>query len=210
VQDRTPDAAVAALLADQPDLPALSEFVGRLPPRCIQSSPITQVCEWRVERDQSGWAALSAAIGSKAPLSLICELPDSGDARARDACSAHPRISNRGAWNLPAPGSGKGAPQQNANREQLAEQYRQTADRWISNADTLPRLSRLMGAIPDGCSPMSPREQVCIWQTTSRTQGHGTLMVWIGAAPRKKIRLRCVLPSDGSPRAPDSCLAEIG
>jgi hypothetical protein len=209
-QDRTPEAAVALLLADLPDDTAVSAFLGLVPPRCIPSSTESQLCEWHVDREQPGWQALSEAIGSQAPLSLICELPVSGMPRARDSCSAHPRVSNRGKWSLPGPGWGKGAQQQDAKRAQLAEQYREMAERWIAQADTLARLSRLMGAIPDGCSPLSAGEQVCLWRTTRHTFGHGTLMAWIGATPRKKIRLRCILPTDGGARAADSCQAEVG
>jgi hypothetical protein len=208
--DHTPEAAVAQLLADRPDERAVSEFTGLVGPRCLASASETDLCEWRVDREGAGWEPLARAIGSQDALALICELPRSGEPRARDSCTAHPRRSNRGAWELPGHGSGKSAPDFAARRAEVAERYRQTADRLVAHADTLARLSRLMGALPDACSPLSSGEQLCVWRTTSHTQGHGTLMAWIGALKRQKIRLGCRLPTDGSPRAPGSCQAQVG
>jgi len=51
---------------------------------------------------------------------------------------------------------------------------------------------------------------LCTWRATSGTYGHGTLAMSIGADMSKKVRLRCQLPADGTPRAADSCNVEIG
>ncbi|MHC4448388.1 MAG: hypothetical protein ACYSXF_11520 [Planctomycetota bacterium] len=77
-------------------------------------------------------------------------------------------------------------------------------------AVTLADLSRLVGAAPDECTAASGGLRFCLWRTTNRTFGHGTLAMWIGASKGKKIRLRCLLPDDGSPRRPGSCSAEVG
>ena len=97
-----------------------------------------------------------------------------------------------------------------ASVAEVRERYRNTANQWMAEASTLVLLSRLMGAIPDECSRSTGKEQFCTWRTTSHTFGHGTLMVWIKAKKRKRIRLYCTLPADGSPRAPNSCHAEVG
>jgi hypothetical protein len=196
------------LLAGYPTKRALSDFVGSAPALCIQSSATEELCEWQAGDRLPGWGPLAAAIDTGDRVNLICNLPLSGAPRARDACSVHPRRSNRYSWKVPS-----SAPRRDETSGDPAETrrlHRELANRWMSEADTLVRLSRLMGAIPDECRPGSPGEQVCLWRTTSHTFGHGTLLVWIGAPKRKKIRLQCVLPSDGSPRQPDSCIAQVG
>ena len=75
---------------------------------------------------------------------------------------------------------------------------------------TLVELSRLLGAAPNQCQSGSAGQQTCLWRTTSQTFGHGTLVVWIGATQRQKIRFHCILPTDGSERAPGSCSAHLG
>jgi hypothetical protein len=96
------------------------------------------------------------------------------------------------------------------SREVVRSRYQDEADRAIAEAVTLVDLSRLVGAAPDECTAASGGLRFCLWRTTNRTFGHGTLAMWIGASKGKKIRLRCLLPDDGSPRRPGSCSAEVG
>lgn len=79
----------------------------------------------------------------------------------------------------------------------------------LGRAGTAFELSTLVGAAPERCL-LSESVFFCIWKTHSGTYGHGTLAVGIDASFRKKVRLRCIRPADGSPRKPDSCEAEIG
>lgn len=197
------------LLINYSDKQELSDFVGVVPSVCLQSTPTTELCEWRVSARASGWRAMANAIGTGDRLNLICELPISGEPRVSRSCTIHPRRSNRYSWKLPSAAGTKNS----SSREAVAdvkERYRNTANQWMAEANTLPLLSRLMGAIPDECSRSTEKEQYCTWRTTNHTFGHGTLMVWIDAKKRKRIRLYCTLPTDGSPRAPNSCHAEVG
>jgi hypothetical protein len=200
---------VDALLAAYPRKADLDRFVGAPARACLPVTPASELCEWQVGARQRGWQALAAAIDSGDPLNLICELPVDGAARSHAACSAHPRRSNRYSWRIERP-HGSGASEAAREAARLRHEYFETADRWIRDARTLPELSRLMGALPGECGPGPPATRVCLWRTDRRTLGHGTLAVWIGADKSKKIRLECVLPADGSPRAPDSCHAEVG
>jgi hypothetical protein len=189
---------------------ALSQFVGAGPTLCMPSSATEELCEWQLGTRLPGWATLAAAIGTDDRINLICSLPLSGAPRASDSCSVHPRRSNRYSWKVPTPGPTKGGGAEQEGAAEVRRQHRELADRWMADADTLLRLSRLMGTIPSECRPGSPGTQVCLWRTTSHTFGQGTLVVWIGASKRKKIRLQCTVPSDGSAREPHSCFAEVG
>jgi hypothetical protein len=209
----TPDPAAQArvddLLRAYPDKQELSRFVGALPVLCLQASPSTELCQWTVGGELPGWRPMAQAIDSGDRVNLICELPVSGAPRASGSCTIHPRRSNRYSWKIPS-GGGTRTQTKQETAAQARERHRQTAERWMAAADTLVALSRLMGAIPDQCVARSEREQVCLWRTSDQTFGHGTLAMWIGASIHKKIRLRCVLPSDGGPRGEGSCLAEVG
>jgi hypothetical protein len=200
---------VNAVLAAALDQPAISGFVGAPPAACIASSPRTELCQWSLGARELGWASLARAIGTRDRINLLCELPTDGRRRTADACSAYPQRSNRVAWSLPAASGHKGS-RPVESREVVRSRYREEADRAIAAALTLVDLSRLMGAAPDECTAASGGLRFCLWRTTNRTFGHGTLAMWIGASKNKKIRLRCMLPDDGSPRGPGSCSAEVG
>ena len=209
-QDPRAQARLDLELAGYQTKQELSHFVGASPASCIQSSTTDELCEWQAGKQLAGWRALAASVNTGDRVNLICELPLSGGPRASDSCSVHPLRSNRYSWKVPhaAPTKGGGAQQESA--AVVRRRHRELVDSWMSNADTLVRLSRLMGAIPNECRPGPPGAQICLWRTTSHTFGQGTLAVWIGASKRKKIRLQCVVPTDGSPREPNSCFAEVG
>jgi hypothetical protein len=208
-EDPNAQARLDLALAGYETKQALSEFVGAAP-YCIQSSTTDELCEWQAGRHLPGWRALAASINTRDRVNLICDLPLSGGPRASDSCSVHPLRSNRYSWKVPASAPTKGSGGQQESAAEVRRLHRELVDRWMSEADTLVRLSRLMGAIPNECRPRPPGAQICLWRTTSHTFGQGTLVVWIGASKRKKIRLQCTLPTDGSPRQPDSCFAEVG
>lgn len=203
-------AQVNALLEALPDSRALDAFAGAGRRRCFPSSASSELCEWRIGYEQVAWQPLTDAIGASRELNLLCEIPRTGAARARESCSVHERRSNRAYWSLPTRAPNRGKPSDPKRRAEIEQSQHARADQMLAAADTLARLSRVMGALPDACAPTLGREQVCTWQTTSSTYGHGTLAAWIGAPRTKKIQFQCLLPLDGSPRAPSSCGAEIG
>ncbi len=94
--------------------------------------------------------------------------------------------------------------------KELSALYQKLTDGWIKNAETMSALSRLMGFLPDNCFDLSPETRSCSWSTNNSTYGRGTLTQWIGEHKGKRVRLTCVLPRDGGPRAPDSCKAATG
>jgi len=200
---------VNAVLAPAEGRDGITGFVGAPPAICVASSARTELCEWRMGSREPGYTAVARAIGSDDYINLLCELPIDGRPRANDACSAYPQRSNRMSWSLPARSARKGS-KPVASREVLRSRYQSEADEAIAGALTLVDLSRLMGAAPSDCVVASAGTRFCLWRTTSRTFGHGTLAMWIRASKGKKIRLRCVLPDDGSPRRPNSCSAEVG
>lgn len=199
------------LLRSYPGSNELSEFVGVLPVRCLKSSLDTELCQWTAGNQLPGWKPMAEAIGTGDRVNLVCELPSSGAGRAPASCSIHPRRSNRYSWTVPAGRKTKAGKPLDETASQARERNRQTANAWIEQARTLAGLSRLMGAVPETCTlQVDGAEQSCLWRTDDQTFGHGTLVVWIDAPKSKKIRFRCRLPLDGSPRAPASCFAEVG
>ncbi len=191
------------------DADELSDFVGLPPLRCIQNSAETRLCEWQAGTRDAGWKPMAQAISTSDRVNLICELYLSGAPREPNSCTVHPRRSNRASWDRAARRTGRGA-QTASERAKVEAGNRRTTDQWMTQADTMLLMSRLMGALPNECTAHSESEQVCTWRTTSQTFGHGTLAVWIDVSKSKKIRLHCILPADGSPRTPGSCQAEVG
>jgi hypothetical protein len=142
-------------------------------------------------------------------VNLICQLPSDGGPRGRGSCSAHPRRSNRCQFPIPtAPSTRRGEARKSS--AQARARYKQLTNQALAQARTLPELARFMGALPNECLPPSGEFQVCLWRATARTYGHGTLVMSIGAPKRKRVRMRCRLPTDGSDRTPDSCSVEVG
>jgi hypothetical protein len=200
---------VEAILAGQAYEDDLTRFAGRAPSHCVISTRTTELCQWQLGNRHAGWAPLAMAIDTDDQVNLICELPRDGGPRARGSCSAHPRRSNRGQFPIPTSSGVKRSPAEESPSQARAR-YRRLTNEALDRARTLPALTRLMGALPNECLPHSGESQVCLWRTTNRTYGHGTLAMSIGAPKRKRVRMQCRLPIDGSDRAPDSCSVEIG
>ena len=188
----------------------LSFFAGSVEERCGPATETTKLCEWALRGGNTGWKELANAIGTRDKINLICELPNDGGERTQGSCGAYPKRSNRNEWIVPSEtGKGRGANKQRY-RSKLRQRYQVVANRALDSATTLAAMSRLMGAIPDECDDFQPGEQLCLWRTTAHTPGHGTLVMAIDAAKTKNVRLRCIFPTTGEPRKPDSCHAEIG
>jgi hypothetical protein len=200
---------VDEVLAEQAYKDDLRRFAGRPPSNCVISTQTTELCEWQLGNRHAGWASLAEAIDTDDQVNLICDLPRDGGPRARGSCTAHPRRSNRGQFPIPA-SSGVKRSTAEESPSQARARYRRLTNQALARARTLPQLARLMGAIPNECLPNPGDSQVCLWRTTNRTYGHGTLAMSIGAPKRKRVRMQCRLPTDGSERAPDSCFVEVG
>ena len=210
LRDPEAQARVERVLADATSRDALDRFTGVSPAVCVASGPGTELCEWRMGSRDAGWASLAGAIGSKARINLLCDLPTDGAPRGRGACSAHPKRSNRSAWVMPRGIDTKGARPSCESKRQARQRYGRIANAALAEAVTLVELSRLVGAAPDQCTESASQLRVCLWRASSHTWGHGTLVMSIDAPKRKKIRMECRLPTDGSRRAPDSCGVEVG
>jgi hypothetical protein len=205
-----PDRQTSAkqLLSGQMTKRDLSGFIGIPPIRCVTSSDTSEVCQWEAGSQQSGWGALAGAIGTRDWLNVVCDVRTDAGPRNPSSCGVYPRRSNRGSWSVVHPGDTRR--QKRSHRINEKRRLVKRADQIISEAETIVDLSLLMGSVPDSCSPGSPDEQACVWRLTNRSFGHGTVATWIDAPKRKKIRLFCTLPTDGSRRQPGSCSASVG
>ena len=176
---------VNAVLAPAQGRDGITGFVGAPPSVCLATSPWAELCEWKMGRREPGYTAIARAIRSDDYINLLCELPTDGSPRASDACSAYPQRSNRMSWSLPARSGRKGS-RPVESREVLRSRYQSEADEAIAGAVTLVDLSRLMGAAPSECTAVSAGTRFCLWRTTSRTFGHGTLAMWIRVVEGKE------------------------
>lgn len=210
---RLPDpekrSAVEQLMRELHDKQSITQFVGDSMVSCVATSPTTEICEWNLSARESGWGALARAIKTTYRIALLCELPTDGTSPAADACSAHPRRSNREDFRVRNRNVRKRRGQPASGIARTQRRYQEIARAWFADAKTLTDTSRLMGAAPDGCEPAAPGELRCVWKATSRTYGHGTAVMLIRASPRRKIRVTCVFPESGGPQS-EECIAETG
>jgi hypothetical protein len=200
---------VDRILEQQGNKDALTRFTGRPPFICVMSSGTTELCQWQLGNRDAGWAPLAATIDTGDQANLICELPNDGSPRAAGSCSVHARRSNRGQFPIPSASSVRSRRPKERPAE-ARERYKRLTNQSLAQAHTLPELARLIGAVPNECSPQASESQVCLWRATATTYGHGTLAMSIDAPKSKRLRMRCQLPTDGSERTPDSCSVQIG
>jgi hypothetical protein len=203
-------AAVEQAMAGAVNREAIDAFAGRAGDRCFPSATGHELCQWSLGNRDAGWRSLARAIQTRDRIVLLCELPTSGDARAAQSCSAHPRRSNRDEFSVPSRGGFGGRPATPASEiQKVRDRNQRQVARWIGEARTLVAMSRLMGALPDRCTPTRGSYQDCRWRASSRTYGQGTLATWIEVSPRKRIRFDCTFPLSGAGRE-DDCRAELG
>ena len=169
-----------------------------------------RLCQWRLSNRDAGWETLAEAAHTPDRVNLLCEIPLDDAPRAPGSCAVFPRRSNRAAYELGNIGTGPGARGRARARRAAKQTYRARAVRELSQSRTLVELSLLVGAAPDSCTELDIKTWVCLWRANNYTLGHGTLAQSIGVNMRNKIRLRCALPADGSPRADGSCQVEVG
>jgi hypothetical protein len=198
------------LLDAQRTRAALESFIGRPPAHCIASGAGLDLCEWRLGNRDPAWASLAAAIDTAYRLNVLCEIPSDGSARAQGSCSVHPRRSERSGWAVPNLHPNRRGESTVSERRAARERLALRAEAALAKAETLIEISRLVGAAPDQCRSQGPGTRTCLWRATSQTQGHAILAAGIAAPKRKKVRLECRLPADGSARRADSCKVEIG
>jgi len=184
--------------------------LGRPADRCISTTAGLELCEWSLGNRDAAWKALARSIDTRARVNVLCELPDDGGARAPGSCSVYPRESDAATWALPNLHPTRRGDSSVAARRAARESVAQRAEATLAQARTLLELSHLVGAAPDECRPVGPGLRSCLWRATSRTLGHGMLAATIEAPQRKKLRLECLLPADGTARPPGSCKVEIG
>ncbi len=196
-------------LAGQATKSDISTFLGAPPSACLGRPENSDMCQWEVGDQQTGWRVLARAIDTRDRINVICDVPTDGSPRSADSCGVYPRRSNRGSWMIHRTSDRKSRRSRGVGTEQRRQLF-ERADQIISEAATLVQLSHVMGSIPNSCAPVAPGEQVCLWLTSNHTFGHGTLAIWIEAPKRKRIRLLCKLPTGGGKRVSGSCSAVVG
>jgi len=208
-------AKVRSVLAPHRTEIDMAGFVGALPKRCVSVPPEAKSCIWPLSKEEKGWWPLADALYTGDRLNLVCEFPANDGPRLEDSCSVHSQRSNRryfrGQLHASSAGGHMRKSLTKAKRAELAKRTELTkrAQQNLARARTAFALSTLVGDAPVECRSGGQRV-FCSWKTTADTYGHGTLAMSIGADMSKKVRMSCMLPADGSPRAPDSCTVQIG
>lgn len=187
----------------------LIEFTGGIPDHCVEAPGALDICSWWLSKQNKGWRPLAQTLGTGDRLNLICALPTDETPRAEDSCSVHSQRSNRGYLHarLETPkGSGRPRVYNTAAGPKLVDQ----AQKLLAASRTALELSTLVGDAPTRCRIKKTRAY-CSWLAHNGTYGHGTLALIAMRTETDfsdKIRLTCMLPADGSPRAEGSCTAK--
>lgn len=182
--------------------------LGGAPVRCIEvPGASSELCEWRLGDRDLMWEELARAIETSARVGLVCRFDRETGVRERDGCEAFALRSNRNHF-LERRRVGKRGLAQRGESERVRK-ARAAAAATITAARTLGEVVRVVGELPEMCFD-DGGEKLCRWRTNARTPGHGSLAAWIEANPRKRIRLTCRFPSDGSASASIPCSAEVG
>lgn len=175
----------------------VAEFAGRGADRCVFSAPDLELCAWRLEASGGSWSALAAEAGAEGDLNLLCEFPLDGTPRAEGSCLAHPRSLEAAAASDELPPVGAAG----------SLERRRDAERKLGDALSVRALSHLVGDAPERCKT-GAMVQTCEWSAAEGQAGYGLLASLVDdAGSGSSVRLRCVLPLDGSARATDSCEA---
>lgn len=162
-------------------------FTGEQPQRCVFAAPGRELCTWQLPGRLFRPEDEAQAGGG---VNLVCDLPigvssdleeDSG------ACRAHPRA-------LPDELPAVSAPPPPGHAPPALE---------LAQARTATSISHLVGDGPKRCKTRRD-DQICDWELERTGVGYAALasLTDPGSGP---IRLRCLLPLDGSPRRPSSC-----
>ena len=71
------------------DLVALSDLVGTAPTECKPFNDSVRICTWYADRATYGHGTLARSInaGLHKKVTLVCELPDNGEARPENSCT---------------------------------------------------------------------------------------------------------------------------
>lgn len=89
-------------------------------------------------------------------------------------------------------------------RHTLAER-RAIVNEMLARADYGPEISNLLGVGEERCTEVSTTEFLCQWRVGNRHVGWEALSTALGTPDQ--VNVMCVLPRDGAPREPDSCVA---
>lgn len=184
-------------------------FSGIHPTRCDEVPNRATICVYPLSKREPGWRPLAVALDTGDRLNLVCEFPVNDAPRSEDSCSVHSQRSNRKYYQRRIPRRRGGARSHKTAVRHARANLSAEARLLLAGARTAFELSTLVGDAPYQCRSGKNRV-LCTWKTTAATYGHGTLAMSIDAPFRKKVRMNCSLPADGSPREPDSCMVEIG
>jgi len=182
-------------------------FVGEVPTDCTEVPGATDICSWRLSKRQEGWYPLAKALHTGDRLNLICEFPADESARAKNSCSVHAQRSNR-SYLRQSLQTYKGASKVRSRKTTTRAKMKVPAKALLATSRTAFELSTLVGDAPDKCR-IRKTGSFCSWLAAKDTYGHGTLALIADASFGDQVRLSCALPSDGSPRAPDSCTVMV-
>ena len=171
----------------------ISQFAGAEPARCVFSAPNLELCSWKIDVGDPAWESLAQGEGA-GDLNLVCELPIDGSPRSAESCGAHPRLERTAAEaSLPPVGAAGSL------------ERRREAERRLGSALTLRDLAHLVGDAPDRCKT-GLGTQTCEWSLPQGATGYLLVSALVDdAGSGEAVRLRCVLPLDGSARSAESC-----
>jgi hypothetical protein len=189
-----------ATFADQRTRTSLTKRLRTSPILCTEVAPGQEICTWKITQRMSMWESLHEMVDTKYPVNVVCQVPMNDGSRSVGTCTIHARES---IGSMRPPSRAKDRSRRLKKIEELKPKAWEVIDAYLTPLE----LSRLVGQGPTSCT-LADDVRFCLWKATSQTEGHGLLADAIGTM--KKVRLRCEMPADGSPRAKGSCRVEIG
>jgi hypothetical protein len=178
-------------------------FTGDQPERCVFAAPGRELCTWQLSGRLFGPTDDPVVGGG---VNLICELPSGASAdlfESSGSCRAHPRSTPAG--DLPAvsaaPPAGHQTPALELGKARTATSISHLLGDGPKRCKT--RRDDLLGDGPKRCKTRRD-DQICDWELKQAAVGFAALapLARPGSGP---VRLRCLLPLDGSSRRPSSC-----
>ncbi|MFT3921536.1 MAG: hypothetical protein QM778_03275 [Myxococcales bacterium] len=178
-------------------------------PRCSQITPGSELCDFRLGKNNPGYRELAEAVGTRQKVSVLCLLPLPRGEQAAGSCSVHRhdgdelklKYQNDSRWWT--------------RRAPRTPEQQQVFDELRASAHSAFDLSRYFGQAPDQCVLTTASTQ-CYWTLTTSTPGYersllATRLTEPFHPPRAKLHVTCSMPSEPSGAdASERCLARIG
>ena len=175
-------------------------------PRCTAIAADSELCDFRLGKNNPGYRELADAIGTRQKISVLCLLPLPSGEQAVGSCTTHRHDGDELKMKFQQDHSwwSRSTPRKPAQELALAE---------LASNRSILELAQYFGQAPDQCT-FQDTQKACLWALTASSPGYERSMMATRLSepfhpPRAKLHVACMVPADGSPRGEKSCQAHI-